>query len=260
MSNIQLFNFENEAVRILINEETQQTYFNAQDVCNILGLVKVESSLRKLNENQKLMLTVRASGQDRLLSFVTEAGLYRLTFASRKPEAERFTDWIVEEVIPSIRKTGSYSLAKESDGDVNAVASLLRKAASLLEQTEKDRQKLDIVLKSLAPTSSEGADTDVQEGVHSLGSIATMLGVGRNTLFSWLRDSNILHHNEYGENLPLHPFVESGWFILKQNIFTNPKTGEKATTYTTLVTGKGLRCLQLLHSKALVKQIGRASN
>lgn len=41
-------------------------------------------------------------------NFLTEAGVYKLVFKSRKPEAERFTDWVVEEVLPSIRKTGSY--------------------------------------------------------------------------------------------------------------------------------------------------------
>ena len=47
------------------------------------------------------------------MRFINESGLYRLIFASRKPEAEKFRRWVFHEVLPSIRKTGYYSVAKK---------------------------------------------------------------------------------------------------------------------------------------------------
>lgn len=48
--------------------------------------------------------------------FLTESGVYKLVFKSRKPEAEKFSDWVTDEVLPQIRKTGSYEAPKKKNG------------------------------------------------------------------------------------------------------------------------------------------------
>lgn len=68
-------------------------------------------------------------------NFLTESGVYKLMFRSRKPEAERFTDWIADEVIPSIRKNEGYLLNQEEMSDTE----LLAKSA-LVAQTIAEKQ------------------------------------------------------------------------------------------------------------------------
>lgn len=95
-----------------IRTETINTepFFCAIDVCRALDMKQsVESSLRKLDDDEKLMLKVSASGQNRQMLFVNESGLYNLIFRSNKPEAKAFRKWVTSEVLPTIRRTGSYT-------------------------------------------------------------------------------------------------------------------------------------------------------
>jgi prophage antirepressor-like protein len=91
---------------IQINNEI---YFVGKDICNILELSDVSKAISRLDEDEKLIRTLFLSGQNREVLFINESGLYSLVLTSRKPEAKRFKKWVTSEVIPSIRKTGSYN-------------------------------------------------------------------------------------------------------------------------------------------------------
>ena len=107
MNELQLFNFEEKEIKtIQINNEI---YFVGKDICNILELADVSKAISRLDEDEKLIRTLFLSGQNREVLFVNESGLYSLVLTSRKPEAKRFKKWVTSEVIPSIRKTGSYN-------------------------------------------------------------------------------------------------------------------------------------------------------
>ena len=95
----------------LIQTQTikNEPWFCASDVCRALDFPSPEASLRKLDDDEKLMRKVFASGQRRDMWFVNESGLYNLIFRSNKPEAKTFRKWVTGEVLPSIRRTGSYS-------------------------------------------------------------------------------------------------------------------------------------------------------
>ena len=82
--------------------------FCASDVCLALRLPSPEASLRKLDDDEKLMRKIFASGQNRDMWFVTESGLYTLIICSNKPDARKFRKWVTSEVLPSIRKYGRY--------------------------------------------------------------------------------------------------------------------------------------------------------
>jgi prophage antirepressor-like protein len=86
----------------------QEPWFLAKDICDALELPKPEASIRKLDDDEKLMRKIFASGQNRNYWFVNESGLYNLIFRSNKPEAKAFRKWVTSEVLPSIRRTGSY--------------------------------------------------------------------------------------------------------------------------------------------------------
>jgi prophage antirepressor-like protein len=111
------FDFEGKSVRWVINNEEAQAV--AQDVCKVLGIDDASQALSRLKPHQKSSIEVlmvsplnKATLRRKLLT-VNEKGLYKLILTSRKPEAERFQDWITDEVLPTIRKTGQYRLTPE---------------------------------------------------------------------------------------------------------------------------------------------------
>lgn len=102
------FNFDTHQVRVILLNN--QPYFINKDICDLLGIIKPDKAIVKLHDSQKLMYSVSTSGQTRKMWLINESGLYSLLFKSRKVEAQRFQLWVTNEVLPSIRKTGTYSV------------------------------------------------------------------------------------------------------------------------------------------------------
>ena len=94
---------------VLINN---MPYFVAVEVCEILGLDQPTRALDGLDEDEKLTLPLVRAGQKRTVNLINESGLYNLIFKSRKPEAKLFRKWVTGEVLPSLRKSGKYEVAK----------------------------------------------------------------------------------------------------------------------------------------------------
>lgn len=74
----------------------------------------INKNILELPKGVTSSYTLETAGGKQNVTIVSEGGLYRLVFKSRKPEAEAFVTWVTEEVLPQIRKTGSYSVKKES--------------------------------------------------------------------------------------------------------------------------------------------------
>jgi prophage antirepressor-like protein len=108
MSNLSVFSFEEKEVRFVGIAEKPE--WVAADVCTCLQLSDTSKALETLEPDEKGTKNVRTPGGEQEMLTVTEPGLYRLIFKSRKPVAKRFQRWVFHEVLPSIRKTGSYSL------------------------------------------------------------------------------------------------------------------------------------------------------
>lgn len=104
----QFFNFDAQAIRVV--GDHIDPWFIAKDVCAVLGLAHVGSSIRDLDADEKGVHTVHTLGGDQQLASVNESGLYTLTFRSRKSKARAFRKWVTSEVLPSIRKKGHYGL------------------------------------------------------------------------------------------------------------------------------------------------------
>lgn len=103
------FKFGDHPVRTHV-DENGKVWFVAQDVCKALGLRYVGSALKRINDADRG--SIRYSTQGGIQDFVTvnEPGLYRLVLRSDRSEADKFIDWVTREVLPSIRKTGQYSI------------------------------------------------------------------------------------------------------------------------------------------------------
>lgn len=106
---VQFFNYENNQVRSLRKDDGSIWFVNA-DVCNILDLKNPSKAASILKDSQKDDITLSDTvGKKQGYTIISETGLYKLVLKSRKKEAEKFQDWICEQVLPSIRKTGSYN-------------------------------------------------------------------------------------------------------------------------------------------------------
>jgi prophage antirepressor-like protein len=112
MSNIILFQFESNEIRFVGTAENPE--WIAADVCKALGLGNVSMALSRLKSGEKGIISIDSGvGTPLQLLTINETGLYRLIFSSRKAVAERMKDWVFSEVLPSIRKTGAYSVTPQ---------------------------------------------------------------------------------------------------------------------------------------------------
>ena len=101
------FNFNQTAVRV-INQDNN-AWFIAQDISDALGYRDANAMTRVLDADEKGTHTVSTLGGNQEMLAISESGLYHALFKSRKPEACAFRKWVTKEVLPSIRKTGSYT-------------------------------------------------------------------------------------------------------------------------------------------------------
>ncbi len=108
MTNLSIFAFEGQQVRFVGTADRPE--WVAQDVCDVLAVGSAANALRNFESDEKGMCSIHTPGGCQEMLTVTEPGLYRLVFKSRKEVAKRFRRWVLHEVLPSIRKTGSYAL------------------------------------------------------------------------------------------------------------------------------------------------------
>lgn len=108
---LQIFTYEDgsqyDFTAIEINGEP---WFIAKEVCAVLDIQNSRQAVASLDDDEKLMYTLHTSGQFRKVNLVNESGLYALAFRSKKEGAKKFRKWVTKEVIPSIRKKGSYGI------------------------------------------------------------------------------------------------------------------------------------------------------
>lgn len=100
------FNFGTHSVRVVMRDG--EPWFVASDVADALGYLTAKDAARNLGEHQKGGHILPTPGGEQRVTIINDSGLYRLVLRSRKPEAEKFSDWVTGEVLPSIRKTGGY--------------------------------------------------------------------------------------------------------------------------------------------------------
>lgn len=101
------FNSSYDVRAIQINNEP---WFVAADVCAALTIANSRDGLARLDDDEKGVGSIDTLGGQQDMAVVNESGLYSLIMGSRKPEARKFKKWVTSEVLPAIRKTGSYSV------------------------------------------------------------------------------------------------------------------------------------------------------
>lgn len=214
--------------------------FCLADVCRALDLGNPSQVKSRLSDgvisNEGILDSL---GRTQYVNFVNEDGLYDVILDSRKPEAKVFRKWVTGEVLPSIRKTGSYSIQNLSRKEL----------AMMVIQAEEERERLMLENKQQATLIEEqkpkAVFADAIVGSKSsclIGELAKIISqnghkIGQNRLFMWLRKNRYLGtHGEY-YNIPNQKYIEQGLFEIKKT--THSENGVMKTTSTTKVTGKG---------------------
>lgn len=138
---LQIFsNTEFGDVRVVMKDGIP--WFVAADVCRALEIQNHRDALSRLDDDEKGVAITDTLGGKQNMSIVNESGLYALTLTSRKPNAKKFRKWLTGEVVPSIFRTGSYSIAQPQ--------SILLKAASEIDPLSAILQNTFAVKRGIA--------------------------------------------------------------------------------------------------------------
>jgi len=234
-NNINVFDFDENPVRV-INKEGSP-WFVGKDVCRALGLSNHNDALSALDDDEKGVASTdplskhKVGGGTQQAVIISEAGIYNLIFRSRKPEAKRFKRWVTHDVLPAIRKDGSYIMGEErvearEDILANAIASVSRKLDRLSEELE------DVKPKALAWEEFVNS-----EGLYCLQNAGRALNF-RPKLFIWWMEGKFLHR-QGGILVPYQQFIQRGFFTVKSATYADGKKS-KPQTY---ITPKGLEYL-----------------
>ncbi len=107
---LQIFTYNGESIKAVDIDGVP--YFVGKDIATVLGYSNTNDALiRHVDEEDKLTSRITMAGQGRDVIVINESGIYALIFASKLPEAKKFKHWVTHEVLPAIRRTGSYSVS-----------------------------------------------------------------------------------------------------------------------------------------------------
>lgn len=242
MQELQIFK-NNEFGEVRTKVINNEPYFSLNDVCRILEINNPSQAKTRLNKDGVISNEVIDSmGRTQQANFINESNLYKLIFQSRKSEAEKFSDWVTSEVLPSIRKHGAYMSSEVIEKTLTDPDYLIQLATNLKEekakralaeaQIEKDKPKV------LFADSCEVAENSILIGEFAKRLKQNGYDIGQNKLFDWLRQHDYLCKSGERKNLPTQYSMERGLFEVKTRIMSNPN-GSVRTTSTTKITGKG---------------------
>lgn len=207
------FDFEQQQVRVIVDERGEP-WFVAADVARVLGYRDAANATRSVPDDEKGTHGVSTPGGQQQMLMVSEPGVYRLVFTSRVDGAERFKRWLAHDVLPSIRKTGSYAVPSQPLPEVSALmalskAQLLRMAAELQEQVEKQ----ELLLAAQAPKVEAHARFMDASGTLSLRDSAKVLGAREHPFIKYLLREQVLYRTPGDGRLRAYAHLEErGYF------------------------------------------------
>ena len=244
MNNLMIF--ENNQVEVF--EWNGQVLFNPYHVgeCLELGDSSVRMAISKMNEKQVIKLTnsnvndidfrkLHNTGEN----FLTESGMYKLIFKSKKEEAEKFQDWVTDEVLPSLRKHGLYATDELLDNP-----DLLIQVATKLKEEKAKNKMLEDEKKINTPKVIFADAVSASHTSILVGELAKILKqngvkIGQNKFFQYLREQGYLIKREGTDyNMPTQRSMEQGLFEIKETSISH-SDGHISVNKTPKVTGKG---------------------
>lgn len=242
-NNLMNLNFNDNQVRIVMVDD--EPHWVLADLCRGVGIANPGNVAARLPKDT--ISSVRIA--DTQYNVVNEKGLYAVIFKSEKPDAVKFQDWVLGVVLPTIRKTGSFSINQNVPSctivdDEKRVFRWLEERKEHMKQLEQANKSLYAAeerINEQMPYVRQAQDLISSDGLLSMQQTANILGYGRQTLFNILRQRGIFP--EHG-TMPYRNYIDLGYFKVKVT-YIKIKNIEVAQTF---VTGKGLTYLyQLLN-------------
>lgn len=233
MNEMQLFNFKNQSVRTLvINNEP---WFVGKDVCNVLGYQNPSKALQDhVDFEDKLNNETLSSLGQRGGWIINESGVYALIFGSKLPDAKKFKHWVTSEVLPKLRKTGSYYAKEMSSEELMAKAFI--EAKSIMERQNKEI--IEMKPKALFADTVAASNSSILVGQEAKLISQSGCKIGQNRFFAWLRENGYLCSKGDNYNMPTQRSREMNLIEIRIRTVTNPD-GSVRETKTPMITGKG---------------------
>jgi anti-repressor protein len=233
---MQVFEYQNVPVRVV--EKDGEPWFVAADIGLALGLLNIRASIADYDADEKGVNPIDTPGGTQEMVVLSEAGLYRFLMRTDKftdpamgQIVRKFQRWVTHEVLPRVRKTGSYSLDRLPTHleTAKALVAALERQSLLEAKIEQDKPAVDFAHRV------KGG-----EGDQNMNQVAKALGWGEIRLFAFLRDHQppILMSN----NMPLQRYIDRDYFHVVENVI--PMRDGDVVKPQTLVTPKGLIWLQ----------------
>ena len=248
MNKIQIFQNEQFGkVRIAMNEN-EEPLFCLADVAKALGYNRPADAVSQHCKGVVILPTPTNGGVQEM-KYGKESEVYRLTMKSKLPDAEKFQDWVCDEVLLSIRKHGAYMTQETLEKALTSPDFLIQLATNLKEEKQKRieaEQKAEIAeqtIKTNAPKVLFADAVSTSQRSCLVAELAKILqqngvNIGQNRLFAWMRENGYLCQKGQYYNQPTQKAMELGLFEIKQTSITKPD-GTVLVTTTTKVTGKG---------------------
>lgn len=242
MNELQIFNSE-EFGEIRTITKDDEPMFCLADVCRILEIKNVSDCKSRLRQKGVVTTDTLTNGGKQKMVFIDESNLYKTIFQSRKESAERFTEWVTSEVLPSIRKNGGYIAGQETLSDEELMAKALLLANNKIAERDKIIEQKQTRIEQMKPKE---IFADVVSASHTsilVGDLAKLIcqngyQIGAKRLFSWLRDNGYLIKRKGADwNMPTQKSLELGLFEIKESTHIGGN-GCNVTTRTPKATGK----------------------
>lgn len=173
--------------------------------------------------------------------FITEPQFYKLAIKANNETAEKFQDWVTSEVLPAIRKHGTYMTNEKAEALINRPNDTL---ADLLIQAGEQLKAKDVQISEMKPKALFADAVSASQTSILVGELAKLLKqngveIGANRLFTWLRENGYLIRRKGTDyNMPTQRSMELELFEIKEHNHINSNS-VNVTTKTPKVTGKG---------------------
>lgn len=243
MTDIQIFSNPQFGKIRTLADDANEPLFCAKDVATALGYADTADAISRHCKSGKKVFHPHANGVGGVnMVFITEKDVYRLIMRSNLPDAEKFQDWVCDEVLPTIRKHGVYATPQTID---NLLADP-DNAIKVFQTLKEERQLRQIAEAKIEADAPKVLFADAVVGSKStclIGELAKIISqngypIGQNRLFQWMRENGYLGKHGERYNIPNQQYVEMGLFELKKGVRSG-NDGVMKVTMTTKVTGKG---------------------
>lgn len=223
-------------------------YFPATKCAEILGYKNPQDAVRAKCKGVRKMLTPSAGGMQEA-NYISEGDLYRLIASSKLPAAQKFEQWIFDEIVPSIRKHGAYMTPEVIEQTLMNPDYIIRLATAIKEERAKNEQLEKINAEQQKHLQENRPKIVFAESVETsktsilIGELAKLIRqngypIGQNRLFEWLRENGYLIKGGSSRNSPTQKSMEMRLMETKVSTINNPD-GSIRETRTTKITGKG---------------------